>query len=592
MLRSAIVVAALAIAVAVTGCSTFEGRHLAPGEKLPGPDWYLLSGNGGIPYNLPTAQYTLQRTIVDGQARYGVGVAYAPDPAQRFTLRVDPAFLTSVGFDVGLGEKGELNQVGATTKDQVVPTIQAIGAIVGSIVTGSFPGFRTVKPSHEETSLPLDDLLPDCKLEESAANSLVCRYVRLVAEKDSLPEPTRKHMVIFARRYVLDYFGKPLPQINDSGFRSDLHARTVAEQEVLTTIEQRLRPDGALSAATEKVLKSFDEIAKSCLSTDPSNKIAQSLRAAFAGDSTRQLADVARQALVGRREALTALLGVAAGEPAPNLQTIDQVARALLIAIEPGPSGPEAIKKPRPSDRDDQAVVCGGHDLSPLRVALWKAARKRVAEAELQETLQEAITLRPDEWRARHLRYLDLRLAEIGRRLLLTGPSPGPGSAGAGETPRTCPLPQIDAAFPASADEAEHARDAATGDYASCVEERAWTIGEYETLRLLHDVEKQLAKLPPPTGEEGGGGYEEYASLRALAASLREQLDQAASSARQAGMAPGVKPFDPKEVPIVALACVVDRPGSRNCNSVEDWPAEADTAEFVITLTKLAGDAP
>jgi hypothetical protein len=323
---------------------------------------------------------------------------------------------------------------------------------------------------------------------------------------------------------------------------------------------------------------------QACVSDAQQIKMTEDLKAGFANDRTVQLADVAREALVGRREALVALLGPpTVGQPTPNVPTIHQVARALLMAIEPGPAAPKTSAKPK-----DGKVACDGRDLG----VLWQAARERVAEVELRETLQEAIALGPEEWRARHLRYLDLRLAEIAQRDLLAGPgiAPNPGSAGAERTPRACPVPQL--IEEASASAAASEEGAAKQDYARCLEERAWTIGEYETLHRLHEAELLLAKVPAPTGGEEVGVFEEYARLSALAVSLRERLEEAASRVRQAGMAPGVKPFDPKEVPIVALACVVGEPGTGDCNSVEAWPAVADTAEFVITLTKLAGEAP
>jgi hypothetical protein len=80
-------------------------------------------------------EFSLIRSVEDNALKYKVAVSWVPDPGQRYTLRVNPSWLSNVGFTFAFNDAGGVDNVGVTQKDQVVPTNAAIGAFAAAVAT-------------------------------------------------------------------------------------------------------------------------------------------------------------------------------------------------------------------------------------------------------------------------------------------------------------------------------------------------------------------------------------------------------------------------------------------------------------------------
>lgn len=130
LVRSSLVAMSGLMSLVTPACSNYEGRHLTQNEPLADPSAW---DGDGIPYNLPAPEFTLQRSVVEGNATYAVNVNYVPHQEHRYTLRVDPSWLQSVGFDFDLSDRGQVTSVGMKQIDQIVPTVAAIGGFIASV---------------------------------------------------------------------------------------------------------------------------------------------------------------------------------------------------------------------------------------------------------------------------------------------------------------------------------------------------------------------------------------------------------------------------------------------------------------------------
>ena len=85
------------------------------------------------------------------QANYQLTVEYVPDPEQTYSLRLSPTALTETSFAFQYSESlpGVLSSIGGGVKEQVTPTITAIGDFAASVIP-----FDTTSASAVSASVP------------------------------------------------------------------------------------------------------------------------------------------------------------------------------------------------------------------------------------------------------------------------------------------------------------------------------------------------------------------------------------------------------------------------------------------------------
>ncbi len=116
--------------ILIGGCSTYKGH------KLP-PDGGLMGEATGIPFQMVRPEYTLKITPkADDETTpfHTLEVAYIPDPTQRFTLTLDPAFLTDGTFNLNLGPNSNLADGSVVLSEQITPFVTSLGTFASSLV--------------------------------------------------------------------------------------------------------------------------------------------------------------------------------------------------------------------------------------------------------------------------------------------------------------------------------------------------------------------------------------------------------------------------------------------------------------------------
>lgn len=125
----------LALASIMGGCSTFKGEKL--GVVTDAQKVSHQVPPSGIPYVLARAEYTLSQSApAEGQktGTFSLAVTYEPDPAQWYSIRIDPAFLADPNFTVKLASNGSMLGTNAALTEQLTPLITALGSFASSAV--------------------------------------------------------------------------------------------------------------------------------------------------------------------------------------------------------------------------------------------------------------------------------------------------------------------------------------------------------------------------------------------------------------------------------------------------------------------------
>ena len=119
----------------VAGCGTsFVGSKLSTDGTLTN-----IKGKHGIPFMLPRPLFKLDidPDVSDSnKASFKLSVQYVPDPTQTYAIRLDQAALAETSVKLNFFDKmpGVLSSIGTSAKEQVTPTITAIGNFTASIV--------------------------------------------------------------------------------------------------------------------------------------------------------------------------------------------------------------------------------------------------------------------------------------------------------------------------------------------------------------------------------------------------------------------------------------------------------------------------
>ena len=187
----------------LAACSGYSGRHLNSHDTL-------AAGGDGIPYSLPMAQFKVLQTIDGSSTKYNFAVSWVPDPNQRYTLRVSPGFLSDVGFNFNLNSSGGLEEVGQSQTSEVVPTIEAIGAVAAAaapFVLGTFSATSILPIEEKKEAQAKQDLLSEinksavvkaCKVPKKGqpsplVDSLSCNFVNTIVSLEYTCVSTREY---------------------------------------------------------------------------------------------------------------------------------------------------------------------------------------------------------------------------------------------------------------------------------------------------------------------------------------------------------------------------------------------------------------
>ena len=127
----------VALAGLVAGCASFVGDKLGADGALPAPE--DEQRKHGIPFMLPRPVFNLAITpdaTEASKANFQLTLEYVPDPKQTYSLRLAPTVLTETSFMFNYSESlpGVLSSIGGGMKEQVTPTIKAIGDFTASVI--------------------------------------------------------------------------------------------------------------------------------------------------------------------------------------------------------------------------------------------------------------------------------------------------------------------------------------------------------------------------------------------------------------------------------------------------------------------------
>ncbi|MFA7705909.1 MAG: hypothetical protein WCX91_02215 [Candidatus Omnitrophota bacterium] len=120
----------LAFLILVAGCSsvTLKSQRLATTPE-PGKEF-------GIIYQMSKPKFTITtNNPSDASAvpKYTLNVEFVPDAERRFAVSSNPRMFSNADLSVGLNSNGAMTSLTQTTREQVTPTIKAIGDFVTSI---------------------------------------------------------------------------------------------------------------------------------------------------------------------------------------------------------------------------------------------------------------------------------------------------------------------------------------------------------------------------------------------------------------------------------------------------------------------------
>jgi hypothetical protein len=132
-MKAQVVVATLLAFPILSGCySTLTST------RMPHDPKFTLPEKAGIPIQLTTAEFSLTElppTEKNPNTSYTINLSYRPDPAQRFLINLDPAWLHEGDLKLILGKQGQLRQTNTATREQLTPQIKAIGTFVAGAIT-------------------------------------------------------------------------------------------------------------------------------------------------------------------------------------------------------------------------------------------------------------------------------------------------------------------------------------------------------------------------------------------------------------------------------------------------------------------------
>lgn len=114
------------------GCSTTLEVHRVSPDMDKNPDARV-----GLPYNLRQPKFVVREikpTPENDHASFQVDVELVPDPGERYAVRLSPACMTETDFTLDLGDQGTLTSINAQTREQLTPTIKALGKFVAAAI--------------------------------------------------------------------------------------------------------------------------------------------------------------------------------------------------------------------------------------------------------------------------------------------------------------------------------------------------------------------------------------------------------------------------------------------------------------------------
>lgn len=102
------------------------------------PEEISADAGAGIPFQLTRPVFRLTEKLATpqtGMTTYVLSLGYEADPHQRYSLLIDTGRFSESDLTVKLGSIGNLTQMNSSARDQLVPTLVAIGEFAASAVT-------------------------------------------------------------------------------------------------------------------------------------------------------------------------------------------------------------------------------------------------------------------------------------------------------------------------------------------------------------------------------------------------------------------------------------------------------------------------
>ena len=131
----------LALIILVGGCSStaIKSQRLAP-EAEPGNEF-------GIIYQMIKPQFTIstiEATDTTTPPKYTLNVEFVPDANRRFAVSSHPGTFSDSDLTVNLNSNGAMTGLTHTSREQITPTIKAVGDFAASIIgaAATYAGVR------------------------------------------------------------------------------------------------------------------------------------------------------------------------------------------------------------------------------------------------------------------------------------------------------------------------------------------------------------------------------------------------------------------------------------------------------------------
>lgn len=534
-----LVLAIATVSVALSGCSTFKGSRLSRDGAL-GAD----SKTNGVPFMLTRPVFKAQK---DDKGKYSVVLSYEPDPEQRFSLRMSPALLASIGFKASWGDNGALSGLTASATDQLVPTIVSVLKLTTD-VAGALAA---------TTGLAQDPkTIINCAARGTRLSMLSCALDKVKVTTPSGAPADCTPMAVTAIKARFDYF-KDADGEDKGDVAASLYANSADEAACYQAAAKYLQDDakglvsgnGSLSAMATKAFDAFV--------ADPGNAVAPGV----AADARYQ---------PGRDAARTAMEKAITDLDADRIRRISAAIRRLqdherkyvirdlaLPAAEFPPAAPPVAMAgngaPPPSEEEIllaiatpvvaglEAAELSGDDPGQILVQIKSASS-------LAKSLTVAAQLLPEQWLQRRVADLDRRESKAVRDALVAAPGTDPKENATVKVIRT---------------------------------EKAAAVGMGDEYRRMLDIQRRLDKLPSTPSDARQAATVDYLVLRDESERLNTLLISRLTTAKGIAVATVKDEAPLPETPWVSESCIKQ-------SKAADWfyTEGTDAREFVVVLRR------
>lgn len=193
LVKTTHVITAALIISTLSGCSKYSGKGIGNDGSI--------DEISGIPFNLVRPQYNLSVVAnpnedAEQKILYKLNVSYVPDPTQQYTLTLDSGLFTESDFSLEIGPLGQITSSKSAIRDQIVPTVKALGAFASNILSAKSMLLSTADQADQYEKF-IGILWKDktCSNDKGAIKIRMDKYKKAGGEKGNENILTRFHYI-------------------------------------------------------------------------------------------------------------------------------------------------------------------------------------------------------------------------------------------------------------------------------------------------------------------------------------------------------------------------------------------------------------